>query len=108
MKQLLLVVFYTEKKAIKNNWQQQQYRTGLVMKLINAEPKENYIVRVYLDNQSILDFDVKAELERISCYRALYNVNFFNTVKFKNQRIFWNEDFDFHLDQIVERGRSIT
>lgn len=24
------------------------------MKLINVEPKENYIVRVYLDNQSII------------------------------------------------------
>ncbi len=39
------------------------------MKLINVEPKENYILRVYLGNQSIVDFDVKAELERISCYR---------------------------------------
>lgn len=81
--------------------------TEFAMKLINVEPKENYILRVYLDNQSIVDFDVKAELERISCYKALYNVDLFNTVKFKNQRIYWNEDLDFHLDQIVERGRRV-
>ena len=39
------------------------------MKLINVEPKDNYILRVYLDNDSIVDFDVKAELERIPCYK---------------------------------------
>ena len=72
------------------------------MKLINVEPKENYILRVYLDDDSIIDFDVKPELERIPCYKPLYNKELFNTVKFKNKRIYWNEHFDFHLDQILD------
>ena len=33
------------------------------MKLINVETKENYIVRIYLDDDSIIEFDVKEELE---------------------------------------------
>jgi hypothetical protein len=35
------------------------------MKLLNAEARDNYIVRVYLDDNSVIDFDVKAELQRI-------------------------------------------
>ncbi len=77
------------------------------MKLIHVEPKENYILRVYLDNASILDFDVKAELERIPCYKPLYDLDLFNTVKFKNKRIYWNDQFNFHLDQILELGQLI-
>ena len=74
------------------------------MKLINIEPKDGYILRIYLDDNSIVDFDVKAELERIPCYKPLYNKTLFKTVKFKNKRIYWNDQFDFHLDQILERG----
>jgi hypothetical protein len=77
------------------------------MKLLNVEPRDNYIVRVYLDDDSIVDFDVKAELERIPCYKPLYDPELFKTVAFKNKRIFWNEQCDFHLDQILERGRFV-
>ena len=71
------------------------------MKLINVEPKDDYIVRIFLDDDSIVDFDVKAELERIPCYKPLYNKALFRTVKFKNKRIYWSDQFDFHLDQIL-------
>lgn len=77
------------------------------MKLINVEPKDNYILRVYLDDDSIVDFDVKAELERIPCYKSLYDKELFNSVQFKNKRIYWNEQCDFHLDQILERGHFV-
>jgi hypothetical protein len=43
------------------------------MKLINVEPRDDYIVRIFLDDDSIIDFDVKAELERIPCYKPLYD-----------------------------------
>ena len=76
------------------------------MKLLKAEARDNYIVRVYLDDNSVIDFDVKAELQRIPCYKPLYDVDFFKTVKFKNRRIYWNDKFDFHLDQILERGQN--
>ena len=77
------------------------------MKLIQVEPKENYVLRVYLDDQSIIDFDVKGELERIPGYKRLRDLNLFNSVQFKNKRIFWSDDLDFHLDQIIERGRRL-
>ncbi len=77
------------------------------MKLINVEAKENYIVRIYLDDNSIVEFDVKEELERIPCYKPLYDKVLFKSVKFKNKRIYWNDQFDFHLDQILERGHFL-
>jgi hypothetical protein len=77
------------------------------MKLINVEPKDNYIVRIFLDDDSIVDFDVKAELERIPPYKPLYDNALFKTVRFKNKRIYWSEQFDFHLDQILERGQVV-
>ena len=77
------------------------------MKLINVEPRDNYILRVYLDDDSIVDFDVKAELERIPCYKSLYDKALFKAVKFKNKRIYWDDQYDFHLDQILERGSPI-
>ena len=77
------------------------------MKLINVEPKDNYVVRVFLDDNSIVDFDVKTELERIACYKPLYDNALFKTVKFKNKRIYWNEQFDFHLDQILAQGHFV-
>ena len=77
------------------------------MKMINVEIKENYIVRIYLDDDSIVQFDVKEELERIPCYKPLYDKVLFKSIKFKNKRIYWNDHFDFHLDQILERGRFV-
>ena len=42
----------------------------------------------------MVDFDVKAELERIQSYKPLYNKTLFNKVKFKNKRIYWSDHFD--------------
>jgi len=78
------------------------------LRVINVEPKDNYILRIFLDDDSIVDFDVKAELERIPCYKPLYEYALFKTVKFKNKRIYWSDQFDFHLDQILERGRPVA
>lgn len=78
------------------------------MKIIKVEPQDNYLLRVYLNDDSIIDFDVKAELERIPCYKPLYDKTLFNAIHFKNKRVYWNEQFDFHLDQIMERGHLIN
>ncbi len=77
------------------------------MKLIKVEPKDNYILRIFLDDDSIIDFDVKAELERIPCYKPLYDDALFKRVRFKNKRIYWSNQFDFHLDQILEHGHFV-
>ena len=64
-------------------------------------------MRIFFDDDSIVDFDVKAELERILCYQPLYDKSLFKKVRFKNKRIYWNDQFDFHLDQILERGHIV-
>ncbi len=50
---------------------------------------------MYLDDDSVVDFDVKAELERIPCYKSRYDQALFKAVKFKNKRIYWNDQSDF-------------
>jgi len=55
-----------------------------------------------------VDFDVKAELKRIPCYQSLYDKSLFKAVKFKNKRIYWNDQCDFHLDQIIELGHPVS
>ncbi|PZN80385.1 MAG: hypothetical protein DM484_09900 [Candidatus Methylumidiphilus alinenensis] len=77
------------------------------MKLRQVEVLDNYVLRVYLDDDSIIDFNVKAELDRIPCYKPLYDLEVFKAVQFKNRRIYWNDRFDFHLDQIIERGHPV-
>jgi hypothetical protein len=74
------------------------------MKLQNVEIMRDYVLRIYLDDGSIIDFNFKAEVDRISCYKPLYDPELFQAVKFKNQRIYWNDRFDFHLDQIMQHG----
>jgi len=49
---------------------------------IHIEPREGFGLRITLDNGAIFDFDVRAALERIPCYKALYDTAFFKTVKF--------------------------
>jgi hypothetical protein len=78
------------------------------MKLINIEPRGDYILRIYLDDNSVIDFDVKAEIERIPCYKPLYDKVLFNEVQFKNKRVYWNDQCDFHLDQILDRGHWVA
>ena len=77
------------------------------MKVRQVEVLDNYVLRVYLDDDSIIDFNVKAELDRIPCYKPLYDLEVFKAVQFKNRRIYWNDRFDFHLDQIIERGHPV-
>ncbi|NOQ16379.1 MAG: DUF2442 domain-containing protein [Methyloprofundus sp.] len=78
------------------------------MKLINVEPLESYVLRIYLDDNSIVDFDVKAELERIPCYKSLYDLTLFKAVEFKNKRVYWNDQCDFHLDQILDKAQPVS
>jgi hypothetical protein len=58
-----------------------QVKFQVFMKLVNVEPKENYILR---DDPGL-----------------------FKSVRFKNTRIFWNDQFDFHLDQILALGEFV-
>ena len=78
------------------------------MKLKQIKVMPDYVLRITLDDDSIIDFDVKPEIDRIPCYKPLCDAELFKTVQFKNQRIYWNDRFDFHLDQILQQGRYLT
>ena len=78
------------------------------MKLKKIDVMPDYVLRIHLDDGSIIDFDIKPEIDRIPCYKPLRDAEFFKTVQFKNQRIYWNERFDFHLDQIMQQSRNVS
>ena len=77
-------------------------------KFISVIPEDNYHLRIVIDNGDILDFSVFNELKRIKAYDRLHNIDFFKQVKFTNERIFWDDDHDFHIDQVVARSQKIS
>jgi hypothetical protein len=75
-------------------------------KFISVIPKDHYILHITTDEGDVIDFDVLAELKRIPSYNRLYDVDFFNQVHFKNERIYWDYDHDFHIDQVLARAKK--
>lgn len=78
-----------------------------MLNLVKVIPQANYWLHIFLSDGSWIEFNVQAEIERIPCYRPLYDLDLFNSVQFINRRVFWNEQYDFHLDQILERGQQL-
>lgn len=76
-------------------------------KFVKVNPKNNYHLHIVIDTGEEFDFDVEAELQRISAYKNLYDKNFFNQVNFKNERIYWDYNHDFHIDQVLARAKKI-
>ena len=76
-------------------------------KFVSVTPLDDYILRVVIDSGEIFDFNVRTELERIQAYKRLYDKDFFKQVHFKNERIYWDFDHDFHIDQVLARSKKI-
>ena len=70
-------------------------------------PSDNYILHITTDDNKKYDFNVLTELERIPSYRLLYDKEFFKQVKFKGERIYWDNDHDFHIDQVLARSIKV-
>lgn len=78
-----------------------------MVKFVSVITLNNYILQITIDNGNIFNFDVRKEIERIPSYKKLYDVEFFKQVHFKNERIYWDYNYDFHIDQILARGHKI-
>jgi hypothetical protein len=76
-------------------------------KFIEVKPLENYILKIKTNDGHIFDFDVLAELKRIPSYKRLYDIDFFRQVHFRNQRIYWDYDHDFHIDQVLANAKQL-
>lgn len=75
-------------------------------KFLSVIPLDNYILQVVTDDKGILKFDVLAELKRIPSYKRLYDLDFFKQVHCKNERIYWDYDHDFHIDQVIAKAKN--
>lgn len=69
--------------------------------ITNVVPLEDYILEVTLSNGKTINFDLKPEINRIQTYQKLLNKAFYQTVKYSKERIFWDDDHDFHIDQLI-------
>ena len=75
-------------------------------KFINVTPFDNHILHIATDDGHIFDFNVLEEIKRIPSYKRLYDLDFFKQVKFRNERIYWDHDHDFHIDQVLALAKS--
>jgi hypothetical protein len=75
-------------------------------KFVNVTPLDNYILHITTDDGHIFDFNVLEEIKRIPSYKRLYDLDFFKQVRFKNERIYWDYDHDFHIDQVLARAKK--
>ena len=69
---------------------------------VRVVPQDDYILEITLSNHNIIYFDLKPQIEQIKPYKKLLNKAFYQTVKCSKYRIFWDDDHDFHIDQIIE------
>ncbi len=58
-------------------------------------------MHIVTDDSLAFEFDVLREIKRISSYKRLYGVEFFKQIHFRNKRIYWDYDHDFHIDQVL-------
>ncbi len=77
------------------------------MKFIEVTPESNYMLRVKTEDANVYLFDVYQEVQRITSYKCLMDKDFFEQVKFKGERIYWNMDCDFHIDQVLALSKKI-
>ncbi len=78
-----------------------------MLEFLSVTPVENYILKIITSNQKIFVFDVMSEIEKISSYKKLLDIDFFNQVKFTKYRIYWDYDHDFHIDQVLHYATEI-
>jgi len=75
-------------------------------RFLTVTPLENYVLHIATDEGDVLDFNVLEELKRIPSYKKLYDLDFFKQVHFKGERIYWDYDHDFHIDQVLARAQK--
>ena len=75
-------------------------------KFIDVTPLDNYILHIVTDDGLAFDFDVLREIKRIPSYKRLYDVELFKQVHFRNERIYWDHDHDFHIDQVLAHAKK--
>lgn len=76
-------------------------------KFVNVIPLHDYKLQVYTNDGKVFLFDVKKEIQHIQSYEALQNDIFFKRVKFNQHRIYWDNDHDFHIDQVLDLATEI-
>lgn len=77
-------------------------------KFIAVKPLDNYILHIVTDDSGVFDFNVLTELKRIPSYKRLYDIDFFKQVNFKGERIYWDYDHDFHIDQVLALAKKVA
>lgn len=74
----------------------------------NVTPMPDFCLRVVFDDDRVVLYDVKEDMEQIESYRDLCSIcGLFNQVQLDQSRtcVFWNDTIDLPSDTIYEYGR---
>jgi hypothetical protein len=66
------------------------------LKIKSINPQDDFTIDIELSNSKQFSFDLK-EYFSYPFTKQLQNINFFKTVKFKGELLYWNEMLDFPL-----------
>lgn len=75
-------------------------------KIIKATANKDWTVIIDLDNNTKILLDIKDFLQ-YPVYKKLSNLAFFLCVKHDNSMIYWDDSCDFHIDQILDFGKTL-
>lgn len=72
----------------------------MLPKILKVEVLDDYILKIYLVDGYIFNFDFKSYLA-LPCNKQLENYALFKQAKCYMRMIYWNDEHDIHLDQMI-------
>lgn len=72
-------------------------------RVVSVEPMDNYILKIYFNNNEIRLFDVK-KIYNMACFLPLKQKAFFDTVHVSFGSIAWDNDIDYCPDTLYEES----
>jgi len=81
----------------------------MIVRIKNIEALDNYILRVTFDDDKIVEYDMKEDINKLSGYSDLKNIDgLWKKVSIDKSRtcIYWNDYIDLASDIIYEYGKE--
>ncbi len=75
-------------------------------KIVSIMVINDHTLNIKLNNQATVELEM-SDLMKYSGYAKLHNKFFFNSVKFEDDMIYWDDMHDMHIHQILEFGKII-
>ena len=95
-----VVNLYQALKQLNSFAEQPRIVIGMLAKIKNIQLLPDYRIHIYLEDGFDFVFDFTDYLD-YQCNKELKNFNLFKQAKFKLRMIYWDDNHDIHLDQMI-------